>query len=105
MYLLARLFIWQAVANEYLIQRKDKRGLPWNYCEVHNEIAKDIQVHHKRPVHTLDFTNYKLCWDLTNLIGVCVPCHGKQHKKVNLEVKYQNYAKIDQFLKKGEKAR
>ena len=100
MEIIAKRYIWSAVATEYLSQRCKQQGVKWNLCEVCHKIVKDIQVHHKIPVHTLDASNYKLVWDLTKLIAVCIPCHGKQHRKVNLEIKMHQYTKIEQFLRK-----
>ena len=91
MEIIAKRYIWSAVATEYLSQRCKQQGVKWNLCEVCHKIVKDIQVHHKIPVHTLDASNYKLVWDLTKLIAAP---GGRQPMREGMKVGARLFAYI-----------
>lgn len=39
-------------------------------------------VHHKVPVHTLDWANIGFIWDLSNLVVLCPACHKQQDHRL-----------------------
>lgn len=83
-------------------------------CENCRKLVRNIEIHHKVPVCTLDESNYYLIWEESNLIALCHECHAKAEshnlfrKKSKeekrqplldkLQSKYKNFQKIDSFL-------
>lgn len=54
------------------------------FCEECGELVDrhDIEIHHKIPVALLDETNWQLCFDPNNLIGLCKSCHHTKHGEI-----------------------
>lgn len=99
---------WAYVRDTYIYNLQKKQQLPppkikCEKCDLEGTASgghlNSVQVHHKQPVHTLDETNYMLCWDLLNLEAICLKCHGKTHHHYNLEVKWGKFQRLDSFLK------
>lgn len=60
-----------------------------------------INVHHKEPVHTLNWDNLYLIWDFNNLICLCPKCHNKQDHKLKKKedmIKKSNFVRISKWL-------
>jgi hypothetical protein len=47
----------------------------------HTKRLPQLKGHHIIEVHTLDLSNWKLCFDEENFIGLCSVCHGIRHRK------------------------
>jgi len=66
------------------------------YSKLH---LKTINIHHKIPVHTLDWNNLHLIWDKDNLIALCKDCHNQQDHQLKTKVDpYIKFKKITEFL-------
>ena len=68
------------------------------YCRHKYEIDA-INIHHKIPVHTLNWDNIRLIWDFSNLVALCPECHNKQDHQLKTKVDpYINFKKITNFI-------
>lgn len=73
-------------------QRKKVRERE-NYCckdcnITEKELGKQLSIHHIKPF--LLFSDYREANKLSNLVGICEPCHRKRHKGEN---HHSNYLK------------
>ena len=59
--------------------------------------VEGCNIHHKIPVHTLDWDNIYLIWDEDNLICLCQDCHNRQDHKLKKIKKIKN-RKITEFF-------
>jgi 5-methylcytosine-specific restriction endonuclease McrA len=105
-----RNFDWGCVRYDFLgrlwiEQGKDPKGKKCQNCGTYRKdrYKDDIEIHHKVPIHCLDETNFTLVWDPKNLIALCRKCHGKAHKRRNLELKKSDIVTLDKWILKGEK--
>lgn len=57
-----------------------------------------INIHHKKPVHTLSLTEMGLIWDFDNLIALCEPCHKDMHKRKQPSVPLHKWKTLPGFL-------
>lgn len=78
-------------------------------CELCKKEIKhhQVEVHHKKPVHTLNYEQLYMIWDFDNLIMLCHECHMKQdHKRKKkitkpvVIIKTKNWKKITTFITK-----
>lgn len=81
------------------IERKSRHKHYVPLCELCFKPTHNIEVHHKIPVHTLDISNYKLVWDIENLIGLCHDCHRKQDHQLGRrkEIVTVKYRRLEEF--------
>lgn len=86
---------WNVTRDQYLWERHQSdivkySNLPLGsiaceicgkYVSIKDEIGKSIEVHHKRPVHTLPLNvkGIMQIWDFKNLIALCHECHQQQN--------------------------
>lgn len=71
-----------------------------NTCEICGKETDTPEVHHKVPVHTLNWSNIHLIWDPGNLQLLCHGCHVQQphYRKVkNLAADAGSQQKISDF--------
>jgi len=78
------MFEWNEARAAFMRQKR----IAWDgkdvyECEGCHEFfpASKVDVHHIKPVHTLDETNYRLTWDPSNFTIRCAKCHGIAHRK------------------------